>query len=60
MALLKTVPGDIVAIPARKDGLQGFVLSRVIQETKMPTIEVFENPHDLPKERMGSDKLQKR
>lgn len=42
MALLKTVPGDIVAIPALKDGQQGFVLSRVIQETKMLTIEVFD------------------
>lgn len=42
MALLKTVPGDIVAIPALKDGRQGFVLSRVIERTQVRTIEVFE------------------
>lgn len=42
MALLKTVPGDIVAIPALKDGQQGFVLSRVVERTQVRTIEVFE------------------
>ena len=38
MALLKIQPGDVVAIPAMKDGEEGFVLSRVIDSY---TIEIF-------------------
>jgi hypothetical protein len=41
MALLKVSPGDIVGVPAAKDGVWGFVLSRVIREDKVLWIEVF-------------------
>ena len=41
MALLKVQPGDVVAIPARKDAEEGFVLCRVINEKNVLTIEIF-------------------
>jgi hypothetical protein len=41
MALLKVVPGDIVAIPCKKNDNIGFVLSRVIRYDVVLWIEVF-------------------
>ena len=41
MALLKVQPGDVVAVPARKDAEEGFVLCRVINEKNVLTIEIF-------------------
>lgn len=42
MSLLKVVPGDIIAIPAEKNGEWGFVFSRVIINGVVTWIEVFE------------------
>lgn len=45
MALLKTDPGDIVAIPSIKAGVRGFVLSRVIAPEPYGLTEVFSEFH---------------
>ncbi|VWC77159.1 hypothetical protein BLA18110_02462 [Burkholderia lata] len=43
MALLKVVPGDVVAIPSEMNGEWGFVLSRVIFVGATKWIEVFDD-----------------
>jgi hypothetical protein len=43
MALLKVIPGDIVAIPCKKGEEFGFVISRVIRDDVILWIEVFTN-----------------
>lgn len=41
MSLLKVNPGDVIAIPAEKDAVWGFVLGRVIISGVVNWIEVF-------------------
>lgn len=43
VSMLKTNPGDIIAVPAEKDGVWGFVLARVILSGVVNWIEVFDD-----------------
>src|SRR5262245_10289790 len=41
MALLKVQPGDVIGVPAAKNGEWGFVMARVIRDDVVTLIEVF-------------------